>query len=46
MPFVASLGDRVIRTDTAAVTGFDDVIEVDGQTVRMTVGPSELVFLA
>jgi endonuclease YncB( thermonuclease family) len=45
LAFVAAHGDRVIRTDTAAVTGFDNVIEVDGQTVRMTLDPSELVFL-
>jgi hypothetical protein len=40
-----SHGDRVIRTDTAAVTGFDNVMTVAGQSVKLTIDPSELVFL-
>lgn len=45
LAYIETHGDRLIRTDTAAVTGFDNVLRVDGQTVTLVLDPSELVFL-
>ncbi|GAA4617368.1 nuclease [Actinoallomurus liliacearum] len=43
--FLASRGDRLIVIPDTHVTGFDTVVEVTGQTVRLTHPPEELVFI-
>ncbi|MDD7926973.1 thermonuclease family protein [Actinomycetospora chibensis] len=45
LAYVDTHGGRVIRTDTTAVTGFDNVLHVHGQTVKLVLHPSELIFL-
>ncbi|PVZ08186.1 hypothetical protein C8D89_10969 [Actinomycetospora cinnamomea] len=45
LPHMDTHGGRVIRTDTSAVTGFGNVLHVDGQTVKLVLNPSELIFL-
>jgi len=43
--YLATRDDRVIVASTGQVTGFDNILEVDGQTVRATQPPENLVFL-
>jgi endonuclease YncB( thermonuclease family) len=43
--YLATVNDRLIIASTAAVTGFDNVLQIDGQTVRMTHPPEDLIFI-
>ncbi len=43
--YLATRDDRVIVASTGQVTGFDNILEVDGQTVLATRPPEDLVFL-
>jgi hypothetical protein len=43
--YLAIRDDRVIVASTGQVTGFDNILEVDGQTVRATRPPEDLVFI-
>lgn len=43
--YLATRDDRVIVASTGQVTGFDNILEVDGQTVRATHPPEDLVFI-
>ena len=38
--------ERVLVMDTARFTGFDDAIEVDGETLRLLYQPEELIFMS
>jgi hypothetical protein len=43
--YLASRDDRLVVVSTGQITGFDNVLVVDGQTVRMTRPPEDLVFI-
>jgi hypothetical protein len=43
--YVESLDDRVIVLPEGQITGFDTVIEVNDQSVNLTVQPEFLVFM-
>ena len=43
--YLATVNDRLIIASTAAVTGFDNVLQIDGQTVRMIHPPEDLIFI-
>jgi hypothetical protein len=42
---VESRDDRLLILSTGHITGFDFVIEVDGQRLRLTHQPEDLVFV-
>jgi endonuclease YncB( thermonuclease family) len=43
-PFLEADEEDILLIPTAHPTHFDDVIEVEGQTVRMTVNPEDIIF--
>ncbi|GAA2900752.1 nuclease [Pseudonocardia halophobica] len=43
--YLATVDDRLIIASTAAVTGFDNVLAIQGQQVRMTHPPDDLIFI-
>lgn len=43
--YLKSLSDRVIILPEGHVTGFDFVVQVDGQNIKLTAQPEDLVFL-
>jgi endonuclease YncB( thermonuclease family) len=43
--YLASRDDRLVVVSTGQITGFDNVLVVDGQTVRTTRPPEDLVFI-
>ena len=43
--YLATRDDRLVVVSTGQITGFDNVLVVDGQTVRMTRPPEDLVFI-
>jgi len=42
--YLAQRGDPLIILSTGRYTGFDYVVRVDGQTVRLTTEPEDIVF--
>jgi hypothetical protein len=45
MAFLASHNDRLYVISDGHATGFDTVVEVDGQTVRLTRDITDLIFV-
>lgn len=43
--YLASRNDRVVILPQGHVTGFDYVVKVTGQRVKLTVAPEQLVFM-
>ncbi|MFN6570826.1 hypothetical protein [Dendronalium sp. ChiSLP03b] len=43
--YLDSLGDRLIILPDGHVTGFDFVVKVEGQNIKLTSQPEDLVFL-
>jgi endonuclease YncB( thermonuclease family) len=43
--YLATRDDRLFIISTGRATGFDNVIDVDGQTVKLTHPPEDLVFI-
>jgi endonuclease YncB( thermonuclease family) len=43
--YLASLNDKIIILPEAHVTGFDYVVKVDGQKIKLTQQPEDLVFV-
>ena len=43
--YLATRDDRLVVASTGQFTGFDNVLDIDGQTVRSTRPPEDLVFI-
>jgi hypothetical protein len=42
--YLAERDDRLLVLSTGHLTGFDHIVDVQGQTMRLTTAPEDLVF--